>query len=570
MVLMRKVSASILALALPTTGCSTLTQSGMAKRQDYLEAMTLQGGGESAKARANLPAKESGGFITTLEKGWLDILNGKGDPTPLIVVGNDLESRKTLSLSREATAYFYKETEDGYFPAEHEAIALHIVTGFAALQRGDKDSALIEARKAAFYLQSDFGAQRDFDDPALRMWLATLWTGAGNWEGARVDLRALAAMGADYAWAVPLAERASAPKQLILVVAGAGPDLEWTPGIAHGTAAFAFVPSAGPATFRLGDIDIKHRAPTLPWYARHVERDHVIRDVLSGSRYMVESVVPVAASGAVLATGVALGTTIIVASIAAGGAIAYYGFMALASSGVTGEAVGYSFGAVAVAAGSVAYFGSRLGLSVMKRMSTTSGELADAGLNPINGYRYVRFLPDQIYLAASDEAMSSDQLMQGTEVVATPFLRVQNADAQVLAFYSPGTNAERAMAAQRNQWSDPTFHRDWVMLAGKGTAKAAWDGCSSLQRDGFGFFQIATWTEFLNARSAGLLDPKRNKAFGKRLSEESEIWSREDEQTVPTKRCRTIDTKTGSEGVVQDCSLPRVQLCYAAHSKKSE
>ena len=47
----------------------------------------------------------------------------------------------------------YKETEDGYFPAEHELIVFHLVTALAFIQKSRCADALVEARRAGRYLE---------------------------------------------------------------------------------------------------------------------------------------------------------------------------------------------------------------------------------------------------------------------------------------------------------------------------------------------------------------------------------------------------------------------------------
>ena len=179
-------------------GCATWTARDMMQKKDYAPVRAAHAAGKPERALANYPEKEVGGFITTVEKGWLHLLAGSENIDELRAISNDLEARQTLRISEATTSFFYKETEEGYYPAEHEAIALHLILSTQYARLGKREQARIEVARASRYLEQQYGPNRIFDDPFLRLWSAALWTYCGEWGHAQVDLRVAAKLAPDW------------------------------------------------------------------------------------------------------------------------------------------------------------------------------------------------------------------------------------------------------------------------------------------------------------------------------------------------------------------------------------
>jgi len=197
------------------TSCTSFTKADLARRDDYLPSMYYFSQGDVHASKNAFPVKENQGFITSVEKGWLGFLAGHSDPDALRRVSDDLESKKTFKIRKEAQSYFYKESTDTYFPAEHEVIVTHLALGFSYLQKNDYTAAAVEAKKAAFYLQSGFNQDGNFDYAGLRILLATLWAACGKWESAQVDLRVVGKMSPELMWAKKISQSVKPPKKNI-------------------------------------------------------------------------------------------------------------------------------------------------------------------------------------------------------------------------------------------------------------------------------------------------------------------------------------------------------------------
>lgn len=560
---MRTLTTFLAVAVLLQPACSTISQSDLAKREDYLGAMALHAYGDHDGALQLLPTKEPGGFLTTAERGWLAVLAGKPVPEELVRVSRELDARKTLRVSREAAAYFYKETEEGYYPAEHEAVAFHVITGYAFAASGRRAEALVEAKRAALYLQNDFGSQSGFDHPALRLWLAGLWVYTGEWDSARVDLRRAAQMDPKLTWAGKLADEKTPPPALVLVLEGPGPDLDWDPSLIGDGAVdtIKFVPGAKGGKLRLGGTTLTAGLPTLGWYTRHQERDRAIRQVLTKSRYMIEGIAPAGVAATTMTLGVVAGVSLIGLGIAGGCAIVYYtvkGYLAIGGPD-SREVGGLVLSAGILAGGAVAYGGIYAGTKLMANSKAMSETILDKGFNPTDSYRYMRFLPDHVHLAPVRTLKDDDMTLttdDGGEF--TPRLRLSSPDnrSQVFVYYVPGSRNDMAAMAKRASWLDTRHKRDWVLLGLPEMHDVGKALCASMNR------RLPTWPEYLDARKAGLTRPEVNTRFGIRLTNAVELWT-SSEASVVDGKCRVVAVKDGGEGTVPDCKTPRYVLCVA-------
>lgn len=530
-------------------GCTTLTQSDLAKRDEYALTMSSLAAGELDQARLAFPKKEAGGFITSLEKGWLAVLDGKPDTEPLLPIGRNLESRKTLSARKEAKSFFYKEAEDGYYPAEHEAIALHLVTGFAFAEQGKWPEAKVEARKAAFYLQNDFGSEPGFDDPALRMWLAALWAATGEWQSARVDFRAMAGMGKEYAWAKTFADAEAPPAELAVVFAGPGPDVGWNPHDGNDLDHIVFIPGTDVPKLETAAGAAPHFASAAAWYARHQERDRAIRDVLKTSRYMAEGVLPATAAGVTATAGVAAGTTIVAGGIALGAGVAVGGIY-VAVTYLTGDLAGYV--ALFSLAGGYLIIDKSVDVAgdVIDKSSDAAGDMLDEGFNPTNSYRYVRFLPDHVGIASAD--------VKGRQ----PFATLKGGATAVKAYFVPGTGRLLNVLALDASYREND--REWVLLPRKTSRDDAEAACGKLPEARKLRFRLPTWYETIDGRAGGLFEPRRN-TFAAGL--QGEFWLAE-EGNAPRTSCHYLETKDMGQTPTKDCAATRGVLCIRAPKKR--
>lgn len=351
---------------------------------EYASTNSLVRQGYLDQAVAYFPKKEAGGFITTTEKNWLGLWVDLASTDDLLGLRKGLDDRKVTFISREAENFFIQETEDGYLPAEHEVVASHLVAAQAFLAKNNPAEARVEARRAAELLQGDFNpATPDFDDPALRVWLASLWTALGEWDAAQVDLRRAYEMTKDPELK-RLSERDKPPPFFELQMSGIGPTLDWI----EGQEAPNFYVGSDPPPW------LSHPLSSQAWYERHQQRNTALRDFIMKSNYMSSFMGINARSGAELGAGAVASGIVIAAGVTLGAVLIGGAVYALVQSGSTctsgcGELLGYLF-----AAGfGIMKAGADTGESIMDSTIKDVHHARKASLENLRTYRFVRYLP---------------------------------------------------------------------------------------------------------------------------------------------------------------------------------
>ena len=549
----------ILSFILMLSSCTTLTKANLNKRTDYAFSSYYLWQGSPSSAREALPLKEDGGFIKTLETAWLNLLAGQAETNELQKIGDDLESRKTFRIRREAKSFFYKETPDTYFPSEHEVIMTHLVLGFSYLQQSNYIAARVEAKRAAFYLQNDFKFDENFDSAALRLWLATLWTACGNWSSAQVDLRVAANLDSTFSWAKDLANHERPPSTIALVLSGAGVDIRWDQSAKKFEGGLRFPNLIEKSSFSLGSIKVSEGASSASWYERHASRIFFIKDLMNDSRYMAESIVPLSSAAFLNTMGAGFGISVAAAGITGGAAIGWYGVKALIAAGVKqGEILFLPI----IAGAAVGITGVKKGRDIYKDANLASNDLIDENVSPANSYRYVRFLPNWTYLATSGEKLTKFDLTQKSDPHSyNPFVNVLSENnVRILVYFVPGSPEDRAKASTFSAWTNPTNGDEWIVLKDLQTAKVAASRCDLMDKDRrYTQWALPTWRQLHEAKKSGLFDLNSSPLIARHI-EEKDIWSRNTEGARPNE-CRTLDLADGSEGLVKDCDTLRRVLC---------
>jgi hypothetical protein len=444
-------------------GCATTND--RATRRDYSKARNALIDQNPALALSALPTAEQDSFVASVESGWLHLLAEKEmTPQPiakLLQHGDTLDDRKTLYIGRETASFFYKDAADGYYPAEHEAILLHLVTAMHFAAENDRGKTAIEVRRAARYLESDYSPGQGFDDAGLRIWLAALWLYLGRWDDARIDLRHAAKLAPQFAWLEVLAARPGPPPHFAVVFSGPGPEVSWNPGLGADVVGEAtrleFASTTLDRKFYLSDFDGRHSYPvrsgysTQNWYLRHQERDHLIRDVLDRSEYALRGAAGGSLAGATFTLGattaLAIGTIAVATGVAVFGGTLYLA----AQAGLVGEALGYA--ASLGLAGGCWIGGKGIGVAsdIMSNTSKGSASIMETSLSKAEHYRYIRFLPDYIYAAVIPDRTSTAQLTENYVAPLAPFLSLATEDGGRVQFYFSGsTEGQQRASVQRH------------------------------------------------------------------------------------------------------------------------
>jgi len=380
--------------------CAGCSQNNLLTRQDYQKSQQDFMGGDNEKALLNFPrGREDGDFITTMEKGYLSLLQGKPQIAGLQKQAAWQENQVRYHVSREARTFFYVRTPEDYYPSEHEVIWLHFLLGWGYAQQGKYADACVEARIASDLLTQPWSPSGHFDDPAMRLFLAGLWTMCGEWREAQVDFRAAWFMDNSLAWARELAERDAPPAQLFIVLGGPGPDVVWNPEFkanplrAGRRVTFQLRGRKSPLSITDQNgvlIDVHLSPDAAKWYDRHLARESELDETIQDSAYGGKA----AASGT-YAAGWIVATTgagIIVAAggTALGAAIMYYG--------KTTSAVELG---LLVAGSSIGW-----GIDMAQKGYEQSTSNLKKELDPSIHYRYVRYLPEYLWMGWSDQPVA--------------------------------------------------------------------------------------------------------------------------------------------------------------------
>jgi hypothetical protein len=386
-----------LLLSLLCTGCS---QSSLLTKQDYQKSQQAFARGDTEAAQLDFPRRsEEGDFITTMEKAYLSLIRGTPQIKALQKQAEVLENQVRYHVSREARTFFYVQTPEDYYASEHEVIWMHFLLSWGYSQQGKFEDACVEARTASSLLSLPWSPAGHFDDATMRLMLASLWAMCGEWREAQVDLRAAWFLNNSLGWAHELAERDKPPSNLFVVLGGPGPEPVWNPEITANP-----LRTERQVTFKLrgrkshltiadqhGVMIEPHLSPDASrWYERHLARDNELHELLLDSTYGGKATLNGIKAGSKIAVTTGLGLAIGIGGSALGAAIIYY------ANGANAAELGLAVMAVSI----------KKGISISQEGYTESTTSLKQELDPSPTYRFVRYLPEYLWMGWSDQPLS--------------------------------------------------------------------------------------------------------------------------------------------------------------------
>jgi hypothetical protein len=563
------VAFAVVISMIGNSGCTAFTSRTLAQSQDYELATDYYRRGLPHKALESFPKKEEGGFITSIERSWLELLSGRGDPDMLLKLADSLEARRTVRISQESISLFYQESSDGYFPGEHEAVILNLLLGTIFAKLNDREKIRVSVKRASRYLETRWDGGIAFDDPFLRIWSAALWIACDEWGYAKVDLRKALKLQPDLTGLQPVIEAPKPPAYFHVVFAGSGPNIKWEPkvGALDGPSQIRFFLSETKPNLILKSE--AGQSPMLPlsvsseqWYERHKVRNYVIRDVLADSKYMANSTVGGAGAAGVYAAGtvgnlllanmgIAACALLIVVSIYGAGEIAKAaGSSGSGLMGALAPVVGILSGALLIVR-SADNFGSN-----QKSVGQSSSSIVDKTSNPARYYRFVRFLPD--WITASVGGGTQVSYDQGASF-QVPIVSVRSAAGSTVSFFSDlaDRHYEKVDKVTKSEWIDPESGRRWKFYADPASFGKAEASCKAL--DGF---RLASVSEVKVAVRRGILD--RDSPLSSELGENFEIWVTP-ESVIDRGLCPYTTLKAERQYVTVACKELKHGLCVSVH-----
>jgi hypothetical protein len=391
----------LLVLVLLGAGCS---QNSLLTRQDYQKSQQHFLRGDANAALLDFPREaEDGTFITTMEQGYLSLIQGKPQIKGLQKQANALEDRVRFHVSREARNFFYVQTPEDYYASEHEVIWLHFLLSWGYALQDKNEDACVEARIASSLLSLPWSPAGHFDDPTMRLFLAGLWTMCGEWHEAQVDLRAAWFMDHSLTWARELAEHSLPPAHLFIVLGGPGPEPVWNPGVTPNP-----LRSGRQVSFRLrgakrplsiadqrGIAIESYLSPDAgKWYERHLARESELHEMILDSAYGGHAAVSGSLAAGKIAVTSSAGLAIGIGGTALGAAVIYAGTQS--SSGADAVKLG-----LIIAAASI-----KQGIKISRQGYQESTRTLKQELDPTIGYRFVRYLPEYLWMGWSDQDLA--------------------------------------------------------------------------------------------------------------------------------------------------------------------
>ncbi len=341
------------------------------------------------------PRGESGSFITTMEKTYLNLLAGNPDIDDLISYAEKLDNQIRFKASRELKSFFYIETPEGYYASEHEVIWMHLLLSWGYSMRGDYEKARIEAKICSNILGKEWSVEGRFDDPFMRVILASMWAMCGEWEEAQVDFRAAYRLKPSLKWAKELANTERPPGSLVILLGGTGQKPEWSPTLKanpfRGFRGIEFTNNGVKSELVIMDSKkYKRKMNITPdssyWYKRHFIRDNQIQDLIKDTTYTQKVTASAVKGTAVTMAGVAAGILVAAGGIALGGGIIILGL--------------YAESAQIAALGLVPIIGGPTwGYNIAKKSYKYSVRDTKKALDASRTYRFVRYLPEYAWIA---------------------------------------------------------------------------------------------------------------------------------------------------------------------------
>ncbi|MDO8991106.1 MAG: hypothetical protein Q7U91_15895 [Sideroxyarcus sp.] len=389
-----------LVLLLAGTGCSQTT---LLTRHDYQKSQTGFIRGDTNEALLDLPGgAEQGTFINAMERGYLSLIQGKAEIKPLQKQSQILENRVRYHISRDAKTFFYLQTPEDYYASEHEVIWLHMLLSWGYSLKGQYESACVEARIAGSLLSLPWSPVGHFDDPSMRLFLASLWTMCGEWREAQVDLRAAWVMDNSLTWARELANRDQAPAHLFVVLGGPGPEPLWSPEFTlnplRSERKVSFKLRGKRSALTLADSSGKsvksHLSPDAGnWYARHVARESELHELIADSAYGGKAAISTTLAAVKITSTAGIGLGVGLGGSILGAAVLYLG-----AKGNSDGLMGLGF---AIAGASI-----KKGWAISKQGYEESTSELSQRLDPSENYRFVRYLPEYLWMGWSDSAFA--------------------------------------------------------------------------------------------------------------------------------------------------------------------
>jgi len=244
--------------------------------------------------------------------------------------------------------------------------------------------------------------------------LAYVWTLCGNWDEARVDFRAAYKLNKTLVWSKKLAELDKQPENLFFIFGGPGVEPEWDKTsngeVITGMKGLSFESQSKRSELMIYDAYRKNiplfiSPDSSAWYKRHIERNNAIQEFVQDLHYGKTVTTQGTLSTIQVLGAVSVGLLVITSGLAAGVGIIYLG--AIAESGEM-----MAVGCIPIISG------YKIGKGIMVDGYNDASENYNKNVDPSNYYRYVRFLPEYLWIGWTNNKINYPiQIKKNNEII---------------------------------------------------------------------------------------------------------------------------------------------------------
>jgi len=221
----------------------------------------------------------------------------------------------------------------------------------------------------------------------------------GDWREAQVDFRAAWVLDNRLAWARELSDREQAPANLFLVLGGPGPEPVWMPELKlnplRSNRQISFKLRGQKSALTLIDrngltINTRLSPDASKWYERHLERESELHEVILDSAFGGKATASGAIATSKITANAGLGLLVGIGGTALG--------VAIAQVGKNEDAI---TAGLSIAAASIAWGGKYTAASYRSSVREFKQDI-----DPSIHYRFVRYLPEYLWIGWSDQAIT--------------------------------------------------------------------------------------------------------------------------------------------------------------------
>ena len=203
-------------------------------------------------------------------------------------------------------------------------------------------------------------------------------------------------------WALELANREQPPASLIIVLGGPGPEVSWNPELnfnpLRSSRQVSFKLRGQRSALYIRDNDKRpvttHISPDArKWYARHLERESELHELILDSAFGGKATT----SGAIASTKIAAKTGLGLLTGIGGAALG----IVIADAGLKSGSDDLVRNGLIISAGGIAW-----GWEIISEGYRKSVNEFKQDVDPSSQYRYVRYLPEYLWVAWSDQPLN--------------------------------------------------------------------------------------------------------------------------------------------------------------------